>query len=86
VLIANDISDMGALSKIIFGGDEHYISGQGTITPESATLEVGMTEADFSSKYLGVGGAIIHRVQPLTSWFGSKKIPRPDSHEDACMH
>jgi hypothetical protein len=27
-----------------------------------------------------------HRVRLSTIWFGSKKIPQPDSHEDGCMH
>jgi hypothetical protein len=29
---------------------------------------------------------IFHRVRLSTIWFGSKKIPQPDSHEDGCMH
>jgi hypothetical protein len=68
--------------------DEQYISGQGTVTPEPAALEVGMTEADFSSKYLGVGGAWCHHSQrPALNqlvWGNNQK--QPDSHEDACMH
>ena len=56
VLIANDISDMGALSKLIFGRDFDEETQE---TPEPAALEMGMAEADFSNKNLGVGGAII---------------------------
>jgi hypothetical protein len=60
VLITNDISDMGALSKMLFRGDAYYDAKQDKmVTPEPATLEVGMTEADFSNKNLGAGGAII---------------------------
>jgi hypothetical protein len=29
---------------------------------------------------------IQHRVRLSTIWFGSKKTPQPDSHEDGCMH
>ena len=60
--LADAIPTMGALAKLIFGGDT-YTTGFGRnkkeITPESATLEVGMTEADLSNKNLGIGGAII---------------------------
>jgi hypothetical protein len=57
VLITNDISDMGALSTLIFGGDK--VNSRDKAAPEPATLKVGMTEADFSSKKLGPAGAII---------------------------
>jgi hypothetical protein len=59
---------MGALSKLIFGGDGYYDGKQRkTVTPEPATLEVGMTEADFSNKNLGAGGAII-----IGAWISHK--------------
>jgi hypothetical protein len=38
-----------------------------TITPQPATLEVGMTEADFSDKHLGASGAII-----ISAWITHK--------------
>jgi hypothetical protein len=58
--------------KLIFGGDKYnankILSGYGEwITPEPATLEVGMTEADFSNKNLGPGGAII-----ISAWITQK--------------
>jgi hypothetical protein len=64
IAIANAIPDMGALSKLIFGGD--YDSNKGT-RPEPATLEVGMTEANFSNKNLGAGGAFI-----ISAWITHK--------------
>jgi hypothetical protein len=50
VLIANDISDMGALTKFIFSGDN---------ARKSCTMETTMTVADFSGKGLGISGAIM---------------------------
>jgi hypothetical protein len=63
IALADVIPDMGALSKLIFGGDpdpygSHY---------EPAVLEVGMTEADLNQKNLGVGGAII-----ISAWLTHK--------------
>jgi hypothetical protein len=52
------VAGNGTLSKLIFGGDT-YTRNYVDVTPEPATLELGMTEADFSNKNLGVGGAII---------------------------
>jgi hypothetical protein len=59
VLLASDIQDMGSLSKLIFSGD----------SPRSkpVTVEVGMTEADFSGAVLQQSGAII-----LTAWLKHK--------------
>jgi hypothetical protein len=56
--LAGAIKDMGALTKLIFGGDKWH-NGQKWVTPEPVTLEVGMAEADFSNKGLQVAGAII---------------------------
>jgi hypothetical protein len=53
---------MGALSTLIFGGDTYSnleSTGWRDLTPVPATLKVGMTEADFSNKNLGSGGATI---------------------------
>ena len=47
--VANVVAKNRTLSALIFG------DGMG----EPATLEVGMTEADFSNKNLGIRGAII---------------------------
>jgi hypothetical protein len=58
IMLAPEIIDNGALSKLIWGGDSYYHEGR-SITPEPAILEVGMTEANFSNKNLGVGGAIV---------------------------
>jgi hypothetical protein len=51
--------DKGALSKLIWGGDYWNSPLDGWTTPEPVTLEVGMTEADFSNKGLQAAGAII---------------------------
>jgi hypothetical protein len=60
IAVANAIKNMGGLSKLIFGGDRYYDDKRGeSITPEPAVLEVGMSEADFSNRNLGAGGAII---------------------------
>ena len=49
-----------ALTKLIFGGDRGQYLGDGKYEEfEPAVLEIGMKEADLSSKNLGVGGAII---------------------------
>eukprot|EP00935_MAST-01C_sp_MAST-1C-sp1_P000641 g641.t1 len=61
VAISNAIPTMGALAKLIFGGDGTYWDEdqQKNVSYEPATLEIGMKEADLSNKNLGVGGAII---------------------------
>jgi hypothetical protein len=56
-VIADAIKDMGSLSKLIFGGDGYYRGGW--VIPEPATLELGMTEIDLSSKGLNAADAII---------------------------
>jgi hypothetical protein len=59
---------MRALSKLIFGGDHFFDSDTDeSITPEPAILEVGMSEADFSNRNLGAGGAII-----IAAWITHK--------------
>jgi hypothetical protein len=48
------------LTKLIFGGDGQVKDDKGKRTKAvPATLEVGMTEANFSNKNLAAGGAII---------------------------
>jgi hypothetical protein len=63
--LAVGIRDNGVLLKFIFGGDRYYDGGWKT--PEPATLEVGMAEANFSNKNLAVGGAII-----ISAWLAHK--------------
>jgi hypothetical protein len=71
---------MGEISTLIFGDapDENSESDSDFSTKsdseeedtkewEPAVLEVGMTEADFSNKNLGVGGAII-----ISAWISHK--------------
>jgi hypothetical protein len=70
IMLAAEIVDNGALSKLICGGDGTYSNastGWKKIPFEPATLEVGMTEADFSNKGLGAGGAII-----VSAWITHK--------------
>jgi hypothetical protein len=57
---------MRALSALIFGGDPYRV-GPKLVTPEPATLQLNMTEADLSNKNLGVGGAII-----ISAWLTHK--------------
>eukprot|EP00935_MAST-01C_sp_MAST-1C-sp1_P001490 g1490.t1 len=63
ILLAAFLPKCQALERLIFGGDTYKgwtpSVTYGDITPEPATLEVGMTEADLSNKNLGAGGAII---------------------------
>jgi hypothetical protein len=65
--LADAIPSMGALTKLIFGGDGYYNDTGHKVTPEPATLEVGMTKADFSNKHLGAAGAII-----ISAWISHK--------------
>jgi hypothetical protein len=59
---------MGALSKLIFGGDCDVGGGRRLHTPpEPAVLEVGMTEVDVSNRNLKAGGAII-----VAAWLSHK--------------
>jgi hypothetical protein len=68
IMLAPEISDNGALSKLIFGGDNgSHWNGSSWVTPEPATLEVGMTKVDLSSKGLGASGAII-----ISAWLTHK--------------
>jgi hypothetical protein len=55
VLIANDISDMRAISSFTFSGERCFEGGWKD--PLAVTMEASMTEADFSGKHLGVPGA-----------------------------
>jgi hypothetical protein len=62
------IQDMGALSKLIFGGDPDILEPPYPGNDCKPTvLEVGMTEADLSEKNLGEGGAII-----ISAWLTYK--------------
>jgi hypothetical protein len=54
MLIANDISDNGAISQFTFSGDR-----RGRVDSEPVTMETSMVEADFSFSRLGVSGAIM---------------------------
>jgi hypothetical protein len=58
--------DKGALTTLILGGDK-YEKGSSWVTPAPATLKFGMTEANFSNKNLGAGGAII-----ISAWISHK--------------
>ena len=60
---------MRSLSALIFGGDGDYYDSEQRkrVKCEPATLKVGMTEANFSNKNLGAGGAII-----ISSWISNK--------------
>jgi hypothetical protein len=60
-MVVKVVAENGTLSKLIFGGNT-YFKGNSMITPEPVTAEVGMTDANFSNKNLGVGGAIIISV------------------------
>jgi hypothetical protein len=62
IMLVPEIIDNGALSVLIFGGGSYRSRVDGemkTITPQPATLEVGMTEVHFGDKNLGLGGGII---------------------------
>jgi hypothetical protein len=66
--LAVGIKDNRGLSKLICGGDQYWDSSKGqNVTPEPAALEVGMSDADFSYKNLGAGGAIV-----LSAWLTHK--------------
>jgi hypothetical protein len=64
--VAKVIAENRTMSKLVPGGDEYEgpewdndEDRYEMITPGPATLEVGMTQADFSNKSPGAGGAII---------------------------
>jgi len=59
-VLAEDIQDKGALSKMTFSGDSERWS-------KPVTVETGMTELDCSGKYLMQSGAII-----LAAWIQHK--------------
>ena len=58
-ILAPAIQDNGALAKFTFSGDRN--------DSKPVTVEVGMTEADFSGAKLGTSGAII-----LAAWLQHK--------------
>ena len=66
IALADAISDMRAISKLIFNGGvaEHRRWVEG----DTVTLESSMTEANFSNKKLGVPGAMI-----ISAWLSSGK-------------
>jgi hypothetical protein len=71
IALADAIKDMRSLTKLIFGGggvkcDES--TDWCDVPFEPATLEVGMTRADFSNKNLGVEGAIV-----ISAWISHKE-------------
>ena len=70
-IILNDyIKRNTSLSKLTFGGDTYYTDNSGEtreLSPEPAILEVGMREANFSEKNLGIGGAFI-----VSAWISHK--------------
>jgi hypothetical protein len=51
IAIADAIPDMGAISQFTFSGDDEY--------SKPVTMEISLTEADFSGKGLGTSGAIM---------------------------
>ena len=65
--LAQAIPTMAALTKLVFGGNTYNSWDNEWITPEPATLEVGMKDADLSNKALGAEGAIIIRA-----WISAK--------------
>jgi hypothetical protein len=69
IMLVAEIVDNGALSTLIFGGGTYSNASTDweLVTPAPATLAVGMTEADFSNKNLGPGGAII-----ISAWISHK--------------
>ena len=62
-VLAEDIQDKGALSKMTFTGNGGFKGKEG----DPVTVETGMTEADFSNKKLGPAGAIL-----LAAWIEHK--------------
>jgi hypothetical protein len=66
--LADAIPGMGAMTKLIYGGDGRVQDDKGNwVDAIPATLEIGMTEADFSNKKLRVGGAIV-----VSAWLTHK--------------
>ena len=61
--VAKIVAEHKTLSKLIFGARDENSESESDSEQEykwePAVLEVGMTEAGFSNKNLGVGGAII---------------------------
>jgi hypothetical protein len=67
IALANAIPDMRALSTLIFGGDGKVWDGNNWVPAEPATLELGITVANFSNKNLRAGGAIT-----ISAWLTHK--------------
>jgi hypothetical protein len=67
IILAAELSDKRALSKLIFGGPRYRDAGGDWVTPEPATLKLGMTELDLSNKGLQVADAII-----VAAWISHK--------------
>jgi hypothetical protein len=65
LVVAGYLVGSEALLTLIFGGDK--VNRWDATAQEPATLKVGMTEADFSSKNLGPAGAII-----ISAWISHK--------------
>jgi hypothetical protein len=66
IILASELPNKRALATLVFGGDGYPAAGR-WIIPEPATLEVGMSEVDFSNKGLGASGAII-----ISAWITHK--------------
>jgi hypothetical protein len=66
LVVAEYLDGNRALSKLFFGGDEYW-NGDDYVTPEPATLELGMAEANLSNKGLQAAGAII-----VAAWISHK--------------
>ena len=59
-ILAEDIQDKGALAKLTWSGGDLWKDDDGKWKdPVPVTLDMDMTEADFSKKGLGAEGAII---------------------------
>lgn len=67
IAIADAIPGMGTLSTLVFAGDTYWNDAGEVVIPGPATLEVGMTEADFSNKNLEAADAII-----ISAWITHK--------------
>jgi hypothetical protein len=67
--VAKVVAENRTLLRLIFGGEGYWEDTEldNYVTPEPATLEVGMTVADFSNKNLGVGGAFV-----ISAWLTDK--------------
>ena len=63
----------GALSKLTWSGDDYWNDEEGDYVPAPpVTLDTSMTKADFSSKHLGVPGAMVLAAFMSTKSFQDK--------------